>query len=40
MLSLCQRLVCSLGPLVVDTGAGFDWDNYQDVIALAEQGIR
>ena len=41
VLSLCQQLVYKLGPLNVDTGAGFvTSENYQDVVALAEQGIR
>lgn len=41
VLSLCQQLVYKLGPLNVDTGAGFvTVDNYQDVVALAEAGIR
>ena len=41
VLSLWQQLVYNLGPLVVDTGAGFvTQDNYQSVIELAEQGIR
>jgi hypothetical protein len=41
VLSLCQQLVYNLGPMVVDTGAGFvTQDNYQSVIELAEQGIR
>jgi simple sugar transport system substrate-binding protein len=41
VLSLCQQLVYKLGPLNVDTGAGFvTVDNYQDVVALAEQGVR
>ncbi|MDJ1006360.1 MAG: substrate-binding domain-containing protein [Paracoccaceae bacterium] len=41
VLSLCQQLVYQLGPLNVDTGAGFvTVDNYQDVVPLAEQGIR
>ena len=41
VLSLCQQLVYKLGPLNVDTGAGFvTTDNYQDVVPLAEQGIR
>jgi len=41
VLSLCQQLVYKLGPLNVDTGAGFvTVDNYQDVAPLAEQGIR
>ena len=41
VLSLCQQLVYKLGPLNVDTGAGFvTADNYQDVVPLAEQGIR
>lgn len=41
VLSLCQQLVYKLGPLNVDTGAGFvTVDNYQDVVALAEDGVR
>ena len=41
VLSLCQQLVYKLGPLNVDTGAGFvTIDNYQDVVALAEDGVR
>jgi simple sugar transport system substrate-binding protein len=41
VLSLCQQLVYKLGPLNVDTGAGFvTVDNYQDVVALAEEGVR
>ncbi len=41
VLSLCQQLVYKLGPLNVDTGAGFvTVDNYQDVVQLAEEGIR
>ena len=41
VLSLCQQLVYKLGPLNVDTGAGFvTIDNYQDVVALAEEGVR
>lgn len=41
VLSLCQQLVYQLGPLNVDTGAGFvTADNYKDVVPLAEQGIR
>lgn len=41
VLSLCQQLVYKLGPLNVDTGAGFvTVDNYKDVVALAEEGIR
>ncbi len=41
VLSLCQQLVYRLGPLNVDTGAGFvTTDNYKDVVALAEQGVR
>lgn len=41
VLSLCQQIVYKLGPLNVDTGAGFvTADNYQDVVALAEQGFR
>lgn len=41
VLSLCQQIVYKLGPLNVDTGAGFvTADNYQDVVSLAEAGIR
>lgn len=41
VLSLCQQLVYKLGPLNVDTGAGFvTAENYQDVVALAEEGVR
>ena len=41
VLSLCQQLVYKLGPLNVDTGAGFvTVDNYQEVVPLAEAGIR
>ena len=41
VLSLCQQLVYKLGPLNVDTGAGFVTEgNYQDVVPLAEAGIR
>lgn len=41
VLSLCQQLVYNLGPLNVDTGAGFvTRDNYRNVVTLAEQGIR
>ncbi len=41
VLSLCQQLVYQLGPLNVDTGAGFvTADNYEDVVPLAEQGLR
>jgi simple sugar transport system substrate-binding protein len=41
VLSLCQQLVYKLGPLNVDTGAGFvTVDNYKDVVSLAEAGIR
>ncbi|KPP88310.1 MAG: ABC-type sugar uptake system substrate-binding component [Rhodobacteraceae bacterium HLUCCA08] len=41
VLSLCQQLVYQLGPLNVDTGAGFvTVDNYQDVAPLAEAGLR
>jgi simple sugar transport system substrate-binding protein len=41
VLSLCQQIVYNLAPLNVDTGAGFvTVDNYKDVVALAEQGIR
>lgn len=41
VLSLCQQLVYKLGPLNVDTGAGFvTQDNFRDVVALAEEGVR
>jgi len=41
VLSLCQQEVYKLGPLNVDTGAGFvTADNYQDVVALAQEGVR
>lgn len=41
VLSLCQQLVYKLGPLNVDTGAGFvTVDNFQDVVMLAEEGVR
>jgi simple sugar transport system substrate-binding protein len=41
ILSLCGSLVYGLGPLNVDTGAGFvDTSNYQNVADLARQGLR
>lgn len=41
VLSLCQQIVYKLAPLNVDTGAGFvTTENFRDVVALAEQGIR
>lgn len=41
VLSLCQQIVYGLSPMNLDTGAGFvTADNYQDVVALAEQGVR
>ena len=41
ILSLCGSLVYGLGPLNVDTGAGFvDTSNYQNVADLASQGLR
>lgn len=41
VLSLCQQVVYKLGPLNVDTGAGFVTKaNYKDVMPLAEQGVR
>jgi simple sugar transport system substrate-binding protein len=41
VLSLCQQIKYKLGPLNVDTGAGFVTpDNYKDVVPLAEAGLR
>lgn len=41
ILSLCQQVVYGLGPLNVDTGAGFVTpENYQDVADLATEGLR
>lgn len=41
ILSLCQQVVLGLGPLNVDTGAGFvTADNYKTVADLATQGLR
>lgn len=41
VLSLCQQIVYKLGPLNVDTGAGFvTADNYEEVAPLAERGLR
>ncbi len=41
ILSLCQQVVYGLGPLNVDTGAGFVTpENYQEVADLATQGLR
>ncbi len=41
VLSLCQQIVYQMGPLNVDTGAGFvTADNYMDVVPLAQEGIR
>jgi simple sugar transport system substrate-binding protein len=41
ILSLCQQKVYKLGPLNVDTGAGFvDTTNYKNVAELAKAGLR
>lgn len=41
VLSLCQQIVYQMGPLNVDTGAGFvTADNFMDVVPLAQEGIR
>jgi len=41
ILSLCGQVVYGLGPLSVDTGAGFvTKDNYKTVGALATEGLR
>ncbi|MDR3494968.1 MAG: substrate-binding domain-containing protein [Ancalomicrobiaceae bacterium] len=41
VLNLCQQVVYGLGPINVDTGAGFVTpQNYKVVGALAEQGLR
>lgn len=41
ILSLCQQAVYGLGPMSVDTGAGFVTpENYQEVADLATQGLR
>ena len=41
ILSLCQQKVLGMGPLNVDTGAGFvDTNNYQNVAELARAGLR
>ncbi len=41
ILSLCQQAVYGLGPMSVDTGAGFVTpENYQTVADLANQGLR
>ena len=41
VLSLCQQIVYQMGPLNVDTGAGFvTADNFMDVAPLAQDGIR
>jgi simple sugar transport system substrate-binding protein len=41
ILSLCQQKVLGMGPLNVDTGAGFvDTTNYQNVAELARAGLR
>jgi simple sugar transport system substrate-binding protein len=41
ILSLCMSKVYGLGPMNLDTGAGFvDASNFEDVAELAEQGYR
>jgi simple sugar transport system substrate-binding protein len=41
ILSLCQQKVLGMGPLNIDTGAGFvDTNNYQSVAELARAGLR
>ncbi len=41
ILSLCEQVVYGLGPLNVDTGAGFVTpENYEAVAALAAEGLR
>jgi simple sugar transport system substrate-binding protein len=41
ILSLCQQKILGMGPLNVDTGAGFvDSNNYQNVAELARAGLR
>ena len=41
ILSLCEQAVLGLGPVNVDTGAGFVTpENYEAVAKLAEQGLR
>jgi simple sugar transport system substrate-binding protein len=41
ILSLCMTLKYGMGPMNIDTGAGFvDANNYKTVADLAEQGIR
>lgn len=41
ILSLCQQVVYGLGPMSVDTGAGFVTpENYQEVAELATEGLR
>lgn len=41
VLSLCEQLVYGLGPMNVDTGAGFVTpENYEAVAALATEGLR
>jgi simple sugar transport system substrate-binding protein len=41
ILSLCQQVVYGLGPMSVDTGAGFvTTDNYEIVSTLATEGLR
>ena len=41
VLRLCKQVVLGLGPLNVDTGAGFVTpENYEAVAKLAEQGLR
>jgi simple sugar transport system substrate-binding protein len=41
VLNLCEQVVLGLGPINVDTGAGFVTpENYEAVAKLAEQGLR
>ena len=41
ILSLCTQIVYGLGPMNVDTGAGFvNADNYKVVGTLAKEGLR
>lgn len=41
VLSLCQQVVYQLGPMNVDTGAGFvTMDNFEAVAPLADAGLR
>jgi simple sugar transport system substrate-binding protein len=41
VLNLCEQVVYGLGPINVDTGAGFVTpDNYESVAKLAQEGLR